>query len=977
MASQINSIRIDKSICTLPMMYCRIEFDGKYYFIISTNSDLSSLELQTGDTFILHSAKDYSLAYTSTYTVCLNTIGNPIRDLVIRTHISKGYNMMVIQQDEQGYYMVNLLDTGDVQPVIYDELCMYRDKGKLIPGRKYRIIDYESVFDSSSTFGNRYVTSAGHSFDLIVTAISENELDSEASAATSIRDIDGYFSSCDLSKWKISYTIDNSIGAISVFGRQPGFTYSRNNYINSGSAGITSNNVTYYEFTNIDTGTSYYLTNPDPTLSDKSVYRKSGTSSFTKVSTFTKGWSACRTGTGIIYRMEDEYGNVCPYDFKNALYYSQGGVDYRYTFSASTNLHGGKPVDFSLDGSSYGNVINPNLDSANKYKLNNIILLGRCSCNTFGIDSYSITLQDSKYNVFGDRCQNVSFVYTDGRTQAGLMEHNIFGSGCINLSLRLNTNTYPYRYIVADSGLSGIVIMDNFIENAKYNTIITTRPTGEIVYGSIEDLINTLSLTELVISRTYSELLNESNRGLLIPGMKYRITDFKTKCVSTYTPLNLMTIYDTLGIVEPIFDIIVTAVDESTLSEDALLAPHITANPYSLKYLEKYKIKYSLYNDTSKYDWVSPDATGVVYYMKDNWGNEAYYDFKSIMFRDTIDGNAINTFTFSYIYEDSNSGLLVCDDFSIYNTCTNNKIGEYIESSARTRHINCVRFYRYNSSCTCANNIIGNNSYSILFSLSSGSFMNNVIGNHCADITFNESCSDNRIGNGSSSIILTSSLENTIGDNCNVVDISSGARLNTIGDSCSSVSLNSGSMCNTIGHKCNNIQLGLNSAHNKIGSSSNNISISASQCQYNVFGNNCFNITMSNNSSYNTFGENCFNIKAGAFFQLNTFGDYCNNIYFTKTMVTSTSGVMDTNLRDYCQNNVFAKDTSNISIYKDCTSCLANRINNLNVVYPRQSTDTVFVPIEITNLNINYEMLIRRNSAGELRMFNLSDFVIE
>lgn len=869
-----------------------------------------------------------------------------------------------------GKAKVTDLDNRNMISLTYSDLLSLVNTSKLIPGMQYRIVDYETIFDSSNIFGNdRFIESANHKFDIIVTAISDSEIDSDANAI--YNDSDDYFANSDLSSWKLKYTIDNTIGCIDLSSeRAAGFTYSRNDYFYTG-VNETYNDVIYYEYQN-SSGTTYYLKSDVPCqLPNKEIFRRNG-STFVKASTFTKCWNHRPIGKGIIYSMEDEFGNRCSYDFKNLISYKLGGIDGRYTFDIGIEY----PRDQSLTRNVYNNIIGPNLTSGNEYKTNKIILLGECCNNTFGNDTYSITLNNSSYNRFGDGCNNITLKYSDGSPVRNLT-YNSFGNGCSNLSITFaDDNTSSYRYIECDCGMQGNLDMTSFNVNNSYTTIITKRPTGEIIYGSIEDLINTLSLTEFVLSRTYSELLNESNNGLLIPGMKYRITDFKTKCVSTtYKPLNLTTVYNALGIVEPIFDIIVTAVDESTLSEDASLAPHINAT-YHLGDIDKYKIKYCLYNSVPTFDWCASDGTGVIYYMKDNWGNEAYYDFKSIMFRDTINGNSINTFTFSYIHEDSDSGLLVCDDFSHHYNCKNNKIGKYMDGI--TSHINCVRFYVNDASYECANNIIGNNSFNILFSTSSPStFMNNVIGNYCNDITFKERCNDNRIGNSSYSIILTSSDMNTIGDNCNVVDISSGARFNTIGDSCSSVSFNTGSMYNTIGHRCGNIQLGVNSAHNKIGSSSNNISIRASQCQYNVFGNNCFNITMSNNSSYNTFGENNFNIKAGAFFQLNTFGDYCNNIYFTKTMVTSASGVMDTNLRDYCQNNVFAKDTSNICFYKDCTSCLANRINNLNVVYPRQSTDTGFVPIEITNLNINYEMLIRRNSAGELRMFNLSDFVIE
>ena len=135
----------------------------------------------------------------------------------------------------------------------YASLKSLRDNSKLIPGMQYRITDYHTTTTQTDT------QSAGHQFDIIVTADSKNKLNEVARAirhegdenlpdATSTT-TDGvtiktaYFVNSKLEAWKIWYCLDND------------------------------------------------------------------TSRF--------AWADATNGKGVIYRMIDEWNNDCPYDFKN------------------------------------------------------------------------------------------------------------------------------------------------------------------------------------------------------------------------------------------------------------------------------------------------------------------------------------------------------------------------------------------------------------------------------------------------------------------------------------------------------------------------------------------------------------------------------------------------------------------------------------------------------------------------------------
>ena len=117
-------------------------------------------------------------------------------------------------KDVGGYNGTNKDSSKDVATVIgskidsminvtYSQLVDMRDNGELIPGQQYRITDYITTTVQVDT------ESAGHQFDIIVTANSNNTLSEIASAC--LHEGDTYFSgnNANLSAWQIWYCLDN------------------------------------------------------------------------------------------------------------------------------------------------------------------------------------------------------------------------------------------------------------------------------------------------------------------------------------------------------------------------------------------------------------------------------------------------------------------------------------------------------------------------------------------------------------------------------------------------------------------------------------------------------------------------------------------------------------------------------------------------------------------------------------------------
>lgn len=148
------------------------------------------------------------------------------------------------------------------------------------------------------------------------------------------------------------------------------------------------------------------------------------------------------------------------------------------------------------------------------------------------------------------------------------------------------------------------------------------------------------------ISTTYSELksLKESNQ--LVVGQKYRITDF-------------VSVFDETGITSANhpFDLVIEAISENLFSETACAIIHSGDDYFSDQKLYAWEVRYCFDNDTERFPQASLSGKGFIYYLKDEYGNEACYDFKNALFElsnteyDFLT-TTINAYTFSTYVSD-------------------------------------------------------------------------------------------------------------------------------------------------------------------------------------------------------------------------------------------------------------------------------------------------------------------------------------
>lgn len=188
----------------------------------------------------------------------------------------------------------------------------------------------------------------------------------------------------------------------------------------------------------------------------------------------------------------------------------------------------------------------------------------------------------------------------------------------------LNYNAFIAKY-------SDIIEEINNTLDEHSNTLDEHTSTLDEHSNSIEEILKSKQQWEnkvLYINITYRELVKKRNAKLLIPGVYYRIIDYDTIAEGS----------DNKGAVwksamHP-FDIIIQAIDNSTLSHQAKAAKskRDTTNYFDANDLAGWQLWYDLDNN-DKYYWAREDAKGIIYRMIDSNNNDLCYDFKNIMFK--------------------------------------------------------------------------------------------------------------------------------------------------------------------------------------------------------------------------------------------------------------------------------------------------------------------------------------------------------
>ncbi len=212
--------------------------------------------------------------------------------------------------------------------VTWQELKDKRDNSLLTPGQQYRITDYECTTTQAGT------RSAGHQFDIIVTADDVDKLNENARAC--LHEGDTYFANSKLEAWQLKYCLDNDTTR---------FAWAQAEF--EGCLLLTSSGPTSTLYAPIETvfevGTKLYTDKECTILSDLTVYSIDDATGNPTYYQYGGTYVMSPTtilpyseGKGVIYQMIDEFNNDVPYDFKNIQVY-KGGY-WRYTFGSIDSI---------------------------------------------------------------------------------------------------------------------------------------------------------------------------------------------------------------------------------------------------------------------------------------------------------------------------------------------------------------------------------------------------------------------------------------------------------------------------------------------------------------------------------------------------------------------------------------------------------------------------------------------------------------
>ena len=448
-----------------------------------------------------------------------------------------------------------------------------------------------------------------------------------------------------------------------------------------------------------------------------------------------------------------------------------------------------------------------------------------------------------------------------GQTIKTINNQSVLGSG--NIDIQGGTPTV--NDFVAGSG----IVIDEDLQNDK---VVIMADQDVVAYK--------VDIKPQLVSITYSALKTLRNNGTLVKGCFYRITDYE--CTTTQ--------FDTRSANHQ-FDIIVQAVSENELSEIARAIKHIGDTYFADCDLNAWELKYCLDNDTTRFAWADEeDGKGVIFYMKDEYGNEAPYDFKNIQFK-------------RYAVSDGSPNGELADLEGQYLGYLNGEMQSlYIPDDEE--YIWCYTFCWYNSnddeyldcSVVCPINTSGNyaNSEELRVRL-------NNIETCCDKITIDEE-----------DLIVKQVLNNIV---FIMLDENEGGltiKENHICSECQRMSFIS-PIGNYIDSYCFDIIGGSFFTNNTFGNG----------CNYNTFGNYCNSNTFGNYCNSNTFGNDCYsntlldnanNNESNGYARWNIFEDGVNGITLEASDTYEDSGyeyLQNITIRQGCANSTIVEDRGN------------------------------------------------------------------
>ena len=250
--------------------------------------------------------------------------------------------------------------------------------------------------------------------------------------------------------------------------------------------------------------------------------------------------------------------------------------------------------------------------------------------------------------------------------------------------------------------------------------------------------------------------------------------------------------------------------------------------------MNAWELKYCLDNDKELFAWADTNGKGVVYYMKDEFGNEAPYDFKNVMYQrryiSAVNYSYLNPFRTKYLGEQSYSYITTTSstkywytfsnedgtDGSLFGDASYNNIEAFIVDGQKQLNDIVALLSSNNKFLNGCNTMTIQGAkntfdgcYNVLISCGS-SYFNGVRASTLvgmSSVTFNGGYNFRGAGCGTST--FTSCWDVDLGNNLSSSEFGGGCNGITVGNYCQRITLGAGCSNITFGQYCMNLSVGI------------------------------------------------------------------------------------------------------------------------------------------------------------------------
>ena len=426
---------------------------------------------------------------------------------------SSGDKVLTIKNDGDGskflanngqYYEIQSQSDFQIN-ITYNDLLLLKNSSNLVKGQKYRITDYVTT----TTFTN--TKSAGHQFDIIVTADSKNTISHLAKAA--LHEGDTYFAFCDIESWILWYDVVNNSnnyewadttngkGVIyrMIDNKNNDFPYDFKNimfYDNTHTVNYGPSDHYYYTFSVIEQGAD---------VRDATVSMSSGVQHNTLKSYFQN------------YGIPQElYNNIFIIEWGDNCYCNVLGERCKGNFFESGSI--GNILNYKCTNNTFGNGAKFNFLNS---ECRNITFNFNCINNTLGKNNYNIFMYSKcEYNTVGNNCQDMEFGPSCKCNKVGNYCSDIYFSvddgTCSYNTIEDNCSSISLGYYAYSNTFSQDCYEIHAADNSSYNQFNSQCNTLELYQDCCYNIFDSSCSNIVLESSCYSNVFNMGCSNILL-----------------------------------------------------------------------------------------------------------------------------------------------------------------------------------------------------------------------------------------------------------------------------------------------------------------------------------------------------------------------------------------------------------------------------------------------------------------------------